>query len=136
MQAQRIDYPAEARRIGNELQKTRPGLIGAYDGLLLCEAADELDRLRAAIRKHRDEKGDSRCWLDDAELYASLVALAPVETALPPKCEFLESCSRFWEQRQSPDEKAAAGVGGGTIAQLEAEIGRLCGRLEAMEDRP
>lgn len=32
----------------------------------------ERDRLAAAIRKHRDTRGDDRCHLDDGELYAVL----------------------------------------------------------------
>jgi RPA family protein len=41
---------------------------------ILQTAADELDRLRTenerlktAIREHRDQKSDDRCWLDDME---------------------------------------------------------------------
>ena len=33
---------------------------------------DEVEKLMAAIRKHRDYRGDDRCFQDDAELYAVL----------------------------------------------------------------
>lgn len=33
---------------------------------------DEVERLRAAIRKHRDYRGDDRCYEDDGELYRVL----------------------------------------------------------------
>lgn len=60
----------------------------------------EVMRLRNAIRYHRDEKGDARCWLDDIKLYENLPETVPVDATLPPKEEFLGSCTRFWECRQ------------------------------------
>ena len=81
-------------------------------------------KLKTAIRKHSDQRGDDRCWLDDIELYDALgEESAGVNMTLPPKCEFLKSCERFWEQRQfqkqepSPDEM--------TIGQLQNEVKRL-----------
>ena len=66
----------------------------------------KLEGLREAIKKHRDQRGDDRCWLDDADLYAELNLPRTTEgSTLPPKCEFLKSCERFWEQRQTPYEK-------------------------------
>jgi hypothetical protein len=89
----------------------------------------ETERLRSAIREHRDQKGDSRCWLDDWRLYQALGDGCEAETRLPPKCEFLESCRRYWEQRQASGEKVEAvdwtGSGRMTIAQLEEEVTRL-----------
>lgn len=88
-----------------------------------CHAAEgEAERLRGAILEHQGRRGDDRCWLDDEELYDA-VGLEPV-TALPPKCEFLSSCERFWEQRQRPEEKTAE-PSGMTIAQLQAGFVRL-----------
>lgn len=64
------------------------------------EHLEEIDRLRAAIRKHRDFRGDSRCWLDDEELYKTLpegytppLRDAPVE---------LENCKRYIAYRHNP----------------------------------
>jgi hypothetical protein len=98
----------------NEVQaaKTIRALVGAFD------------RLVQAIREHRDQRGDDRCWEDDAKLYAVLgEGDGEAETALPQKAEFLKSCERFYEQRQCP---ATAGQRKGmTIAQLEAEVERL-----------
>lgn len=37
----------------------------------LCLRA-EVERLRDAVRLHRDQRGDDRCWLDDETLYAIL----------------------------------------------------------------
>ena len=79
--------------------------------------------LEDAIRKHRDQRGDDRCWLDDKELYGVLKDGKQADFSLPPKCEFLESCRRFWEQRS--DNRIAFDPHGMTIAQLQDEIKRL-----------
>ena len=53
-----------------------------------------------AIRKHRDQRGDDRCWRDDEELYAALP-----EGYTPPARDTtveLENCKRFIESRQNP----------------------------------
>jgi hypothetical protein len=63
----------------------------------------EKDNLVNAIRKHRDQRGDDRCWLDDEELYTVLGEPQP-NTRLVPKEQFLSNCSRFWEHRQNPNQ--------------------------------
>lgn len=65
------------------------------------ELQEEVETLRAAIRKHRDEKGDDRCYLDDYELYKVLP-----EGFEPPKyCTAveLENCKRYIASRQDPN---------------------------------
>lgn len=64
----------------------------------------ELQKLRDAVRLHRDEKGHGRCWLDDARLYANLPENKDADTQLPPKEEFLTNCERYWATRQKPTE--------------------------------
>jgi hypothetical protein len=80
---------------------------------------NEAVRLYSLIQWHRDQRGDDRCWLDDAKLYEA-AGLEPATTTLPPKCEFIRSCERFWEQRQKPEEKAESV--GMTITQLESAL--------------
>jgi hypothetical protein len=122
------------RKICQELfdsQHTRPDDFALRAGkgialsILLPEVLDEMERLEAAIRKHRDQKGDDRCWMDDQDLYAALGAESiHADTSLPPREEFMESCRRFYAQRQAPHD----GIGRHdcmTIAQLEAEVERL-----------
>lgn len=69
--------------------------------------SDQIERLEekiahyeVAIRKHRDMKGDDRCWLDDEELYNTLP-----EKYFPPardsKVE-LCNCAKFIESRHNP----------------------------------
>lgn len=88
----------------------------------------EVERLKAAIREHRDQRGDNRCWLDDLNLYTALGegTSDPWITELPTCSEFLQSCRRYWQQRQAPECRMAEdALGEMTIAQLEAECKRL-----------
>jgi hypothetical protein len=63
----------------------------------------QVKKLHRAIRRHRDQRGDNRCWLDDNELYAILPDFQPpIDTELPPKCIFLHNCERYWATRQGP----------------------------------
>ena len=60
----------------------------------------EVDRLQTAIRKHRDQRGDHRCWRDDEELYATLP-----EGYTPPARDTaveLANCERYIRCRQAP----------------------------------
>ena len=66
--------------------------------------------LEDAIRRHRDQRGDDRCWLDDAELYSVLGEGQP-DTTLPPQEEFLSNCARFFECRQRHSDAADAIAG-------------------------
>lgn len=85
---------------------------------------DEVERLRAAIRKHRDTRGDDRCFMDDAELYRVL----PEGDTRPGRdtAVTLENCYRFIKLRQegrgceyvSPQRR---------IEELESEVARLKG---------
>jgi chromosome segregation ATPase len=109
-----------------ELEKENERLHVTIDALTekLNTKVDEITRLQVAIREHRDQKGDNRCWLDDFNLYKVLPEGPSYDSSLPPKCEFLESCSRFWEQRQLPDAMSRR-ADEMTITQLQAEVERL-----------
>jgi hypothetical protein len=53
-----------------------------------------------AIRQHRDERGDDRCWQDDEKLYAALP-----EGYVPPARDTaveLGNCQRYIECRHNP----------------------------------
>lgn len=64
----------------------------------------EVERLKAGIREHRDQKGDDRCFLDDQQLY-SLLGEGPAVTVLPALANFLSNCARYHASRQVPGEK-------------------------------
>lgn len=86
---------------------------------------EQIDRLKAAIRAHRDQRDDDRCWEDDLRLYAALGEgdVGPEAMALPPKCDFLKSCERYYDQRQVPLSAGTAELPGRmTIAQMTAAL--------------
>lgn len=61
----------------------------------------EVVRLRTAIRQHKGEKGHQRCKLDDAQLYSVLPeGDHDWEPTLPPECEWMTECQRYWQSRQ------------------------------------
>lgn len=64
---------------------------------------DEIKSLRDAIRKHRDQRGDDRCWLDDQELYKVLPeGIGDADTRLCTPDIMLENCKRFIASRHNP----------------------------------
>jgi hypothetical protein len=65
-------------------------------------------QLESAIRNHRDQRGDDRCWMDDEELYAVLGDKTQPEFKLPPRAVFLQNCARFFECRQRSQDKETA----------------------------
>lgn len=91
----------------------------------MIESKNELIRqvntLEAAIRKHRDFRGDNRCWIDDEELYKVLP-----EGYTPPDREVaveFEFCQRFILCRRNPaTEYISPQV---EIERLGAEVARL-----------
>jgi hypothetical protein len=83
----------------------------------------EIERLRAAIRAHRDARGDDRCWQDDETLYAVLP-----EGYTPPARDTaveLEHCKRYIASRQHPQTE---------YVSPEREIERLRAELETAKD--
>lgn len=59
----------------------------------------EIVRVRGAIREHRDQIGDDRCWLDDHLLYWQVLGL-PDLVKLPAKPEFMRLCNQFHCKRR------------------------------------
>ena len=87
----------------------------------------EIDRLKAAVRRHYDQRGDDRCHLDDLKLYHDALGIEPdpYVTALPPEADMAESCRRYVKQRQCPAVAGKYPVPGGmTIAQLTEAVER------------
>ena len=87
---------------------------------------DEVDKLRNAIRKHRDIRGDDRCFRDDADLYR---VLPEGDTRPGRETEVtLENCYRYIKCRQGGREYVSPQR---RIEELEAEVERL-----KLESRP
>ena len=74
----------------------------ARDSLL-----DEVSRTRLAIREHRDQVGDYRCWVADEVLYHSILPeLRGMSPELPDFSEFMKRCEAYHAKRQDPSEPA------------------------------
>ncbi|HEX2256313.1 MAG TPA: hypothetical protein VHG92_06375 [Afifellaceae bacterium] len=63
---------------------------------------DEVSKLRAAIREHRDSSGHDLCWHHPA-MWALLPEKIEPKIAVPPWPKFLRGCLRY---RQSLEEQA------------------------------
>lgn len=66
----------------------------------LFNLAVEVERLRTAIREHRDTRGDDRCWQDDETLYKTLP-----EGYEPPRRDAsveLDLCRQYIACRRNP----------------------------------
>lgn len=73
--------------------------------------------LQAAIRRHRDERGDDRCHADDGQLYSILP-----EGDVRPQREVavtIENCQKYIERRQQGREYVSPQR---RIEELEAEL--------------
>lgn len=108
-----------------------PGTHGAEG----CRVGDRMDwlmerqrevfakyqRLLVAVRKHRDQRGDDRCHLDDGELYGELYAALPEGDTRPARdtAVTLENCQRFIACRQQGREYVSPQR---RIEELEAAI--------------
>jgi hypothetical protein len=86
------------RRQVKELQEKGTELLLANRDL-----ANAVMKLQDAIRYHRDQKGDDRCWVDDLRLY-EILPEGPVgyDPTLPPEDVFLDNCKKFCRSRQTP----------------------------------
>ena len=85
-----------------------------FDGSINCwnetQLRSEVIRLRKAIRIHRDQRLDDRCWMDDYQLYEILpegIDPSFVDLRLLSKEVMKKNCDRFIECRTislTPDE--------------------------------
>ena len=70
----------------------------------MLDLKNEIKSLRRAIRTHRDQVGDFRCWVDDEVLYHSVLPeLKGTRPEVPPAATFTAYCERYFEHRQDPD---------------------------------
>jgi hypothetical protein len=105
----------------------------------LSKCVADLDRLVAAIRKHRDQTDDARCFADDIDLYRTLHDVTgldrdrveDIDLASRPTEELLKSCERYWAQRKDPNRVRP----GMTIEQLEERVAQLENERDALTRR-
>ncbi len=92
---------------------------------------EEVRKLRGAIRLHRDQKGDDRCWLDDESLYKILP-----EGYTPPERDStveLAKCQQYIASRHNPAITYLSPER--EIERLRAEIVELKAKLPP-DDKP
>ena len=71
----------------------------------VTELVATLEVIRAAVREHRDQIGDYRCWVDDEVLYHRILPeLSGVQPTVPPASEFIRLCESYFNRRQDPCE--------------------------------
>jgi FtsZ-binding cell division protein ZapB len=100
---------------------------------LAREAVEMTEKYEAAIRKHRDQKGDDRCWIDDRELYAVLPeGYAGFGPQLDEPEEMLANCKRYIASRH--DETITYLSPAREIEKLRAEVARLGRELEVSKE--
>ena len=57
----------------------------------------EIYHIREAVRRHRDAKGHDRCWMNDHELYRTVLPDEPIpDPQLPMRDEFDQGCQLHW----------------------------------------
>ena len=72
------------------------------DGMSRERLAEEVRKLRAGIREHRDSSGHGLCW-HHPKLWGLLPEPIDPEIAVPPWPKFLRGCIHY---RQSLDQQA------------------------------
>lgn len=93
--------------------------------------AQRIAQLERAIRLHRDERGDDRCWLDDEVLYSILPEgyIAPERDTTVE----LELCKQFIQCRRNPGTTYTSPQR--RIEELEAIVESLKERLLILQAR-
>jgi hypothetical protein len=74
---------------------------------------DEVKRLRAGIRQHRDSSGHDLCW-HHPKLWALVPERVSPEVAVPPWPKFLRGCVKYRESLDREQPRAP-------VADIESE---------------
>ncbi len=85
---------------------------------------NRINELETAIKTHRSQKLDDRCWLDDQELYKVLNDGDLGDNSTPPMEKMLNNCRLYLEKRCNPSEKWRS------YQEIEAENRELREKLE------
>ena len=106
----------------------------------------EIKKIRQAIRYHRDQKGDDRCWVDDYLIWKFLPDSSPEPTTPPPFEKAMGCCRSFYDNRRAeqPDEPVSKiennpakwdeDLAGMNEVELNAEFEKLLAALRKHRD--
>jgi len=85
----------------------------------------KLELVLNAIRKHRDQRGDDRCWMDDNELYETTLpeGINGADLRLHAPCEMIINCAKYIAHRQDPSVPYVSPQR--TIEELKAKVAEL-----------
>lgn len=84
---------------------------------------EKYDVLLAAIRKHRDQRGDDRCWMDDYELYRALPeGINEADLRLCTPDEMIECCKKYIASRHDPSKSYISSQR--RIEELESKLSK------------
>lgn len=84
------------------------------------ELKSEIVKIRRALREHRDQVGDYRCWVDDEVLHhATLPELRQAVPRLPDFEEFAANCHAYHTLRQNPADQDQTSI------PLDSSVGPL-----------
>lgn len=89
----------------------------------------EVNRLRSAIKKHRSQRADDLCWMDDDVLYEALGDGVKRDNQIGDPEAMLKNCRRFIEKR------CRAGGPWKSYVELEEENAALKLRIDVLEGR-
>ena len=80
--------------------------------------------LLRAIRNHRDQRGDDRCWMDDCELYETLPeGINGHDLRLNSPEEMLACCKQYIAARHDPSQEYVSPQR--RIEELEEQVREL-----------
>lgn len=85
----------------------------------------EVEKLRNAIEKHRNQKADDRCWMDDDELYSALNDGIKCDRRVGSTIAMQQNCERYIRNR------CERGGPWKSYVELEAEIKELKRQIDS-----
>ncbi len=89
------------------------------------ELSSKYNQLLDAVRNHRDQHGDDRCWMDDNVLYETVLpeGINGADLRLHAPCEMIINCAKYIAHRQDPSVPYVSPQR--TIEALEEKVKKL-----------
>jgi len=88
----------------------------------LCSAIEEC---RAVIRRHRGQRGDNRCWLDDWSVWVMLSDTPEPPKQPPPFEKAMRLCREFWTHRRAETVDSAPADANFVVRTWDDDLPRM-----------